>query len=129
GSTDELEQIDGELLVTDERKRPSDRAVEQSPSMIISGSTMAASARPPGMHGRSRPKTDPPPVPGVTPPPRPPSTQRIPMIPPPGGTPGRGSPLGTAPTPAMGIASSPDYTPPTGPGVHPMPTGLGPATT
>jgi serine/threonine-protein kinase len=135
--TEELEMIDGELLVTDERKRPGDRAIDQAPSMIIAGAPIGPSAHtPPGVKVgsssgvRGRPKTDPPPIPGTGPlppiggspaiGPRPPST-RMPALP---GTPGLGVPvqaMAMAPTPAAGIAS-PDYTPTTGPGVFSIPT-------
>ena len=62
--TEELDDIDGELAMTDPRGRPVDRAIAQEQSIVVS----------PGQGGRAtrRPSTQPPPMPAVSPTPPPP---------------------------------------------------------
>jgi serine/threonine protein kinase len=152
---EELETIDGELEVTDERKRPIDRAVDQSPSMIVTGGPIGPSAHtPPGLRvpgqpqpQRGRPRTDPPPFPSQpTPAPPPPTpaqgySTKMPVIHMPGvgPSPGMQSP-GILPAPAiaadpgtpraLSMAPTPAMgIPPLAAASYPLPTGPGPVPT
>jgi hypothetical protein len=90
-ASEELETIDGELLVTDERRPPFDRPHDSAPSMIVAGAAIGPASATPArglpasgprgplatgptapmpavpLPSRSRPRTDPPPVPPPTP--------------------------------------------------------------
>jgi serine/threonine protein kinase len=110
--TVDLETIDGELLLTDEHRRPGDRPADQSPSMIVSGSAIGPTSDTPARgfpttptpahaRARARPRTDPPPIP-VSPPPTPSHGTQRPS--------GLGIPnvaIGLAPTPAAGVLVAP----------------------
>jgi serine/threonine-protein kinase len=70
--TEELDDIDGELELTDPRARPPDRAVAQEQSIVVAGGQGRATRRP---------STQPPPMPPVSPTPPPPPGGRSPQIP------------------------------------------------
>jgi serine/threonine protein kinase len=120
-SSDDLETIDGELLVTDEKRRPD---LGYVPSMIVAGAQAGISPHGISAPPRSARRTEPPPFP-PTPPPPPPTPSRgsqthsiagAPMV-----------PLSMAPTPAMGMARADfDYTPPP-PAPYPLPGAAMPA--
>jgi serine/threonine-protein kinase len=81
--TEELDDIDGELEMTDPRARPPDRAIVQEQSIVVASG--------PGARATRRPSTQPPPMPAVSPTPPPP---------PPTGPGARSSQIGGG-TPAM----------------------------